>query len=113
MDSCDYAHGKWFWLQFYFMLSMATNVLESEWLAWEGEKMQIHLLRRRGVASDIDEPYNLHLAYRVFYWLLTFYPKLQKSSVNLGPTLDFDNLKDPEQFFLAFERLEDANFGGS
>jgi hypothetical protein len=36
MDSCDYAHGKWFWLQFYFMLSMATNVLESEWLAWEG-----------------------------------------------------------------------------
>ncbi|KAJ6963464.1 hypothetical protein NC652_001935 [Populus alba x Populus x berolinensis] len=35
MDSCDYAHGKWFWLQFYFMLSMATNVLESEWLAWE------------------------------------------------------------------------------
>ncbi|KAL9405692.1 hypothetical protein Peur_002664 [Populus x canadensis] len=63
--------------------------------------------RRRGVASDIDEPYNLHLAYRVFYWLLTFYPKLQKSSVNLGPTLDIDNLKDPEQFFLAFERLEE------
>ncbi|KAG6788929.1 hypothetical protein POTOM_005007 [Populus tomentosa] len=68
---------------------------------------------RRGVASDIDEPYNLHLAYRVFYWLLTFYPKLQKSSVNLEPTLDIDNLKDPEQFFFAFERLEDANFGAS
>jgi hypothetical protein len=29
-----------------------------------------------------------------------------QSSVNLGPTLDIDNLKDPEQFFLAFERLE-------
>ncbi|KAJ7011753.1 hypothetical protein NC653_001993 [Populus alba x Populus x berolinensis] len=97
MDSCDYAHGKWFWLQFYFMLSMATNVLESEWLAWEVSGCQlpfkfsvihVHVVwksvykhvesRRRGVASDIDEPYNLHLAYRVFCWLLTFYPKLQK-----------------------------------
>ncbi|XP_011013527.1 PREDICTED: uncharacterized protein LOC105117535 isoform X1 [Populus euphratica] len=29
-------------------------------------------------------------------------------SVILEPTLDMDNLKDPEQFFLAFERLEDA-----
>jgi len=27
-------------------------------------------------------------------------------SVILEPTLDMDNLKDPEQFFLAFERLE-------
>ncbi|KAH8521025.1 hypothetical protein H0E87_002177 [Populus deltoides] len=50
-------------------------------------------LERRGVASDIDEPYNLHLAYRVFYWLLTFYPKLQKSSVNLGPTWILITLK--------------------
>ncbi|KAL3610606.1 hypothetical protein D5086_001626 [Populus alba] len=30
-----------------------------------------------------------------------------KSSVNLGPTLDIDNLKDPDQFFFAFERLEE------
>lgn len=26
--------------------------------------------------------------------------------MNLEPTLDIDSLKDPEQFFLAFERLE-------
>lgn len=26
--------------------------------------------------------------------------------VNLEPTLDFDKLKDPEEFFLAYERLE-------
>ncbi|KAJ6947310.1 hypothetical protein NC651_001873 [Populus alba x Populus x berolinensis] len=82
MDSCDYAHGKWFWLQFYFMLSMATN------FPFKFRVIHVHVVwktvynmlnpGRRGVASDIDEPYNLHLAYRVFYWLLTFYPKLQK-----------------------------------
>jgi hypothetical protein len=27
--------------------------------------------------------------------------------VNLEPTLDVNNLKDPEQFFLVFERLGD------
>ncbi|CAN1168244.1 Centromere protein C [Linum perenne] len=33
----------------------------------------------------------------------------QSSSVSLERTLDIDKLKDPEEFFMAFERLENAN----
>ncbi|OAY36829.1 hypothetical protein MANES_11G052100v8 [Manihot esculenta] len=35
-------------------------------------------------------------------------PNISQPTVNLEPTLDFDKLKDPEEFFLAYERLENA-----
>ncbi|KAJ6932662.1 hypothetical protein NC651_008178 [Populus alba x Populus x berolinensis] len=38
----------------------------------------------------------------------SLFPNASQPTVNLEPTLDIDSLKDPEQFFLAFERLEDA-----
>lgn len=38
----------------------------------------------------------------------SLFPNASQPPVNLEPTLDIDSLKDPEQFFLAFERLEDA-----
>lgn len=38
----------------------------------------------------------------------SLFPNASQPTVILEPTLDIDSLKDPEQFFLAFERLEDA-----
>ncbi|KAF9685221.1 hypothetical protein SADUNF_Sadunf03G0032200 [Salix dunnii] len=38
----------------------------------------------------------------------SLFPNASQPNVILEPTLDIDSLKDPEQFFLAFERLEDA-----
>ncbi|XP_021665319.2 centromere protein C isoform X1 [Hevea brasiliensis] len=35
-------------------------------------------------------------------------PNISQPTVNLEPTLDFDKLKGPEEFFLAYERLENA-----
>ncbi|XP_015573827.2 centromere protein C [Ricinus communis] len=35
-------------------------------------------------------------------------PNIRQPNVNLEPTLDFDKLKDPEEFFSAFDRLENA-----
>ncbi|KAF2323308.1 hypothetical protein GH714_034548 [Hevea brasiliensis] len=35
-------------------------------------------------------------------------PNISQPTVNLEPTLDFEKLKDPEEFFLAYERLENA-----
>ncbi|KAJ6963463.1 hypothetical protein NC652_001935 [Populus alba x Populus x berolinensis] len=64
-----------------------------------GEKMQIHLLSCKRFSSHRTLP-------PPEVCRDSFLMSLQ-SSVNLGPTLDIDNLKDPEQFFFAFERLEE------
>ncbi|KAF2301313.1 hypothetical protein GH714_022589 [Hevea brasiliensis] len=36
-------------------------------------------------------------------------PNISQPTVNLEPTLDFDKLKGPEEFFLAYERLENSD----
>ncbi|XP_020535295.1 centromere protein C isoform X2 [Jatropha curcas] len=92
------------------LIQQAKSILENTAEAPETEMTNIAATEDKDVVTEkaVQYPWGQRPGLNRKRPRFSLLPNISQPTVDLEPTLDFDKLKDPEEFFSAYERLENA-----